>query len=252
MYNINSIVIALLLFVAIIAANELGIYFGEKFERKADDDAKSQSSSIQGGILGMLALIIGFSFSMSVSRYDNRAIEEVAEANAIGTAMLRTQLLPDPEGFTADSLMKLYIDHRIASVKIDVTQENQRMELLERTKELQQHIWQVAMTAAEKTPNPVTTGYFVTSINDMIDAQGKRNDVLQRSLPELIYYLMFVIFIFASLFTGYVSGLGKNNPRVPTIIMGFLISLMIFVIIDLDRPRRGIIEVKQDSMEALK
>ncbi|WP_194851195.1 bestrophin-like domain [Nonlabens antarcticus] len=252
MYDINSAVIAIGLFIAIILANEIGIYFGEKFERKTDEDAKSQSSSIQGGIIGMLALIIGFTFSMSVARYDNRAAAEVAEANAIGTTMLRTELLPGPDDRAADSLMSLYIDHRVESVKTDVTDEKIRKQQLDRTSDLQSQIWRVGIRAAEKAPNPVTTGYFVTSVNDMIDAQGKRNDILQRSVPATIYYLMFVIFIFASVLTGYVSGLGKRNPRVPAIIMGFLISLMIFVIIDLDRPRRGMIAVKQDSMEALK
>lgn len=251
MYEINSAVIAIGLFIAIILANELGIFFGEKFERKADDDAKSQSSSIQGGIIGMLALILGFTFSMSVARYDNRAAAEVAEANAIGTAMLRTELLPGPDDRVADSLMSLYIAHRVESVKTDLTDDQSRKSQIQRAQELQRQIWQVGIRAADKAPNPVTTGYFVTAINDMIDAQGKRNDILERSVPVAIYYLMFVIFLFASVLTGYVSGLGKNNPRVPAIIMGFLISLMIFVIIDLDRPRRGMIAVKQDSMEAL-
>ena len=85
----------------------------------------------------------------------------------------------------------------------------------------------------------------------MIDAQGKRNDQLGRQVPHAIFYVLFVIFIATGGLTGYASGLGKTNSRIPSVVLSFLICLIVFIIIDLDRPRRGTIKVQQDSMQAL-
>lgn len=87
MYYFNSIFIAIILFVIIIIANEIGMRLGEYKQGQSNSDIKSQTTAIQGGILGLLALILGFTFNMSIQRFDNRAAAEVAEANAIGTAL---------------------------------------------------------------------------------------------------------------------------------------------------------------------
>ena len=252
MYFFNSIVIAVLLFLLILLANEGGLRLGQYFANKSDDDVKSQTTAIQGGIIGLLALILGFSFSMSLGRFDDRAAAEVAEANAIGTALLRTELLPAPFDTQATTLLHEYIDLRLRISDTDLTQVDLRRALNQKTGALQQRIWNVGLAAADDVPNPVITGYFITAINDMIDAQGFRNDQLVRHVPPVIFYLMFIIFISASALTGYAGGLGRRSQRIPGLVLSFLICLVVFIIIDLDRPRRGIIQVRQDSMEALR
>lgn len=252
MYALNSVLIATLLFVFILLANEAGVRLGIRFRNQSDDDVKSQTTAIQGGIIGMLALILGFSFNMSLSRYDSRAGAEVAEANAIGTAQLRTSLLPEPYDQQAKQLLAEYIDLRLTINHTDLTELTARRALNQETSELQQRIWNLGIEAAEDHPNPVITGYFVTAINDMIDAQGYRNDQLQRHIPPSIFYLLFIIFVATSMLTGYAGGLGRYRQRMPGFVLSFLICLLVFIIIDLDRPRRGIIQVKQDSMEALR
>ena len=252
MYFFNSIVIAVLLFLLILLANEGGLRLGQYFANKSDDDIKSQTTAIQGGIIGLLALILGFSFNMSLTRFDNRAAAEVAEANAIGTALLRTELLPAPFDTQATELLKSYIDLRLRIGETDLTDVAERRALNKRTTELQQQIWNTGLAAAEEVPNPVVTGYFVTAVNDLIDAQGLRNDQLVRHIPPVIFYLLFIIFLAAAFLTGYAGGLGRRLQRMPGLVLSFLICLLVFIIIDLDRPRRGIIQVRQDSMEALR
>ena len=251
MYFFNSIIIAAVLFVFIVIANELGLYVGVYYGNKSDEDIKSQTTAIQGGIIGLLALILGFSFSMAIQRYDNRAAAETAEANAIGTAQLRTSLLPSPYDAETKKLLREYIDLRLTINQTDLTQKDIRRTYERKTVAVQEQIWGMALKAAEVAPNPVTTGYFVAAINDMIDAQGKRNDQLLRHVPPSIFYLLFTIFIATSALTGYASGLGRRNSRVPAIVLSLMVCLLVFIIVDLDRPRRGIIEVKQDSMENL-
>lgn len=252
MYYLNSILIAGLLFLLILLANEAGVRLGTRFRNESDDDVKSQTTAIQGGIIGMLALILGFSFNMSLARYDSRAGAEVAEANAIGTAQLRTSLLPAPYDQQAKELLAAYIELRLTVNHTDLTEISARRALNQQTSALQQRIWDLGIAAAEEHPNPVITGYFVTAVNDLIDAQGYRNDQLQRHIPPSIFYLLFVIFLAASMLTGYAGGLGRYRQRMPGLVLSFLICLLVFIIIDLDRPRRGVIRVRQDSMEALR
>ncbi|WP_206340683.1 hypothetical protein [Flavimarina sp. Hel_I_48] len=247
----NSILIALILFIVIVIANELGMRLGQYHETQSNSDIKSQTTAIQGGILGLLALILGFTFNMSLQRFDNRAAAEVAEANAIGTALLRTSLLPDPYNVQEEGFINEYINLRLAENKTDLTQKKLRATYHKKVQHLQQQIWDTAINAADEAPNPVKTGYFVQAVNDMIDAQGYRTDQLERHVPPAIFYLLFVIFIATGALIGYATGLGKRTSRTPALVLSFLISLLVFIIVDLDRPRRGIIQVKQDSMENL-
>ena len=251
MYYLNSLIIVILLFVLIVVAHEIGMRIGGYHQRSTDEDLKSHTSAIQGGVIGMLALILGFTFNMSIQRYDSRAGAEVGEANAIGTAQLRTELLPDPFAAEAGTLLTEYIDLRVESSHVDLTRRDERHALVERTRAMQQEIWDIGIRAAEANPNPVRTGYFLTAVNDMIDAQGARLDVLERHVPPAIFYLLFIFFIATGGLIGYSSGLNERRSRVPFLILNLLICLLVFIIIDLDRPRRGLIMVKQDSMEAL-
>ncbi len=251
MYYLNSLVIVIVLFVLIVAADEVGLRIGGFYQRNTDEDLKSHTSAIQGGVIGMLALILGFTFNMSIQRYDSRAGAEVAEANAIGTAELRAELLPDPYAGEAQAAIDDYIDLRVRSSHVDLTRRDERRALTGETRAMQQRIWDIGIRAAEANPNPVKTGYFLTSVNDMIDAQGARLDVLERHVPPAIFYLLFLFFIATGGLIGYSSGLGQRRSRVPALILNLLICLLVFIIIDLDRPRRGLIQVKQDSMEAL-
>lgn len=251
MYELSTLLIVGILFVLILAANEIGLKIGEYYESLSDDDIKSQTTSIQGGIIGLLALILGFSFNMALQRYDTRAAAEIAEANSIGTAILRTKLLPDSFVPEARQLLRQYIDLRLTIADVDLTEQATRRQYNQQIGTLQDRLWQLGIAAAEVDPRPITTGYFVQSLNDMIDAQGKRNDQLQRHIPPVIFYLLFVVFIATSGLIGYSSGIGRRTSRVPAMVLSALIVLLVFIIIDLDRPKRGMIEVRQDSMQAL-
>ncbi|WP_420459642.1 hypothetical protein [Neolewinella sp.] len=252
MYTLNSVVIAVLLFGLIVLAHEIGIRLGNFRLAHSDSDVKSQTSAIQGGVLGLLALILGFTFSMSIQRYDERSGAEVSEANAIGTAELRTALLPPPYDAQAQAAINDYIALRLRSTEVDLTHREERRALNVETSALQQRIWDIGVAAADANPNPVKTGYFLQSVNEMLDAYGSRLDALQRHVPPAIFYLLFVFFIATGALIGYSSGLGHRRSRVPALVLNLLICLLVFIIIDLDRPRRGVIQVRQDSMEALR
>jgi hypothetical protein len=161
MYNQSSILIVGILFLLIILFYEFGFRIGRYYQRKTDKEIKMQTNAIQAGVLGLLALLLGFTFNMALQRFDNRSQAEIKEANAIGTAVLRAELLPEPFDSIAKKLFQKYIDLRIDISTVDLTQIEERKKINTITNDLQNEIWEVAILAAEIDPRPVTTGYFI-------------------------------------------------------------------------------------------
>lgn len=252
MYNVNSLLVVSALLAAIIIAYEICFRIGRYYQRKTDQEIKTQTSTIQAGILGLLALLLGFTFNMALQRFDNRSHAVIHEANAIGTAILRTQLLPKPYDSLTYDLLQDYVNLRLKISSIDLTRIEERKSLNEETDKLQNKIWEISIKAAEIDPRPVTTGYFITSLNDVIDSRGERDAILQRHVPEVILFLLFLVFIINGGLMGYSSGLGLKRAYIPTVMLTVLIVMVVFIIIDLDRPKRGLIKVKQDSLIELK
>ena len=248
MYDISSIWIASFLFVAMVLAIEVGYRFGRRSHRDASDGFRSHVNGIAASLIGVLALLLGFTFSLSLHRFDSRSELVVDEANAIGTAYLRSQLLPASVRGDVQKLFREYLDQRIQASTIALVKENERGSLLERSTRTQWALWAHARKAAEQEPNPVTTGLFIQSLNEVIDTYGRRDATLERHVPEVVLLLLFVTFLMAGAIVGYSSGVANHRASFVTYIMIALISILVFIILDLDRPRRGLIRVNQESL----
>ncbi len=248
LYNYDSITITVVLFTLILLFNEFGFRMGRFVQNHTDENVKTLTSSIQASILGLLALLLGFTFSMSMQRYDNRSQALISEANAIGTVILRTQLLPNNQGQEVSQLLQKYISLRIAVGKIDLTKAEARQTYNLQIVDVQNKLWALAVLATHEDARPVTTGAFITALNEMIDSQGRRNAILQMQVPEVVLLLLFLAFITSGGMLGYSGGLNGNRVIAPTIMMSLLIAMIVFIIIDLDRPKRGLIQVDQSSM----
>ncbi len=251
LYGFSSVSIALALFVAIILFNEIGFRSGRFIQSHTDSDVKALTGSIQASVLGLLALLLGFTFSMSMQRYDNRSMALIDEANAIGTAVLRVQLLPEQYRKDASKLFQEYVNLRVSIGKLDLTKLEERNDYNKRISDLQSALWSLAISATNDDPRPVTTGAFVKSLNDVIDSQGKRNALLQMHVPEVVLALLFIVFISSGGIMGYSAGLSGKRVIAPIILVSLLITLIVFIIIDLDRPKRGLIQVNQGVMTEL-
>lgn len=251
MYDHNSFVIVTLLFVALLLAVEAGYRLGGNLEAHASKASKSQISAIQASLLGVLALLLGFTFSLSLQRFDSRSQAVVAEANAIGTALLRADLLPESSDPQIRRGIRRYIELRIIAGTISLDRHEDREDILAATAAIQTDLWSLAAKAAAEDPSPVRTGLFIQALNDAIDAYGERNAALNRHVPELVLFLLFGTFALTACLVGYSSGIARHRTTFPTYILMLLITFLVFIIIDLDRPRRGLIEVSQQSMLAL-
>lgn len=248
LYGFNSLAIAVALFLAIIVFNEIGFQMGRFVQKRTDNEVKSLTGSIQASILGLLALLLGFTFSMSMQRFDSRSMALIEEANAIGTAVLRVELLPDQYKGPANGLFKDYIGLRVEVSGVDLSRSDERSKYLRKTTRVQNELWALAIAATNDDPRPVTTGVFVKALNDLIDSYGKRNALLQMHVPEVVLVLLFLVFISSGGILGYSGGLSGVRVLAPIVLVSFLITLIVFIIIDLDRPKRGLIQVNQAAM----
>ncbi len=248
LYGYSSVAIAVSLFIAIIVFNEVGFRVGRFVQVRTDSEVKALTGSIQASILGLLALLLGFTFSMSMHRFDSRSMALIDEANAIGTAILRVQLLPDKYKNEADEYFKTYVDLRVAIGTLDLTKQEERKTYRNKINDVQSKLWSLAILSTNDDPRPVTTGAFVKSLNDVIDSQGKRNALLQMHVPEVVLILLFVVFISSGGILGYSAGLSGKRVFAPIVLVSLLITLIVFIIIDLDRPKRGLIQVNQNVM----
>ena len=145
LYGHSSIAIAITLFVVIIVFNEIGFQAGRIIQSRTDDEIKSLTGSIQASILGLLALLLSFTFSMSMQRYDNRSMALIDEANTIGTAILRVQLLPEHYQKEAHDMLREYVELRITIGKIDLTKRDERNKFNQQISDLQNRLWSLAV-----------------------------------------------------------------------------------------------------------
>lgn len=248
LYGHSSVAIAVGLFFSIIAFNEIGFRIGRYVQAQTDSEVKVLTGSIQASILGLLALLLGFTFSMAMQRFDDRNMALIDEANAIGTAILRIQLLPDKYKAEAGDHFRNYVKLRVDVGKVDLTKQAERKAYNKQIIDIQNRLWSLAISATNEDPRPVTTGAFVKSLNDVIDSQGKRNALLQMHVPEIVIVLLFVVFISSGGILGYSGGLSGKRVFAPVVLVSLLITLVVFIIIDLDRPKRGLIQVNREAM----
>jgi hypothetical protein len=252
MYHQNSIFIVIILFTLILLAYEISFRLGRRKQRVTNQEVKTQTYTIQAGVFGLLALLLGFSFNMALQRFDNRNQAVIMESNAIGTALLRTKLLPEPYDTISYNLLQKYVDLRLELSIIDLSKREERTLINRKTDKVQNEIWENTIKLTEIDSREVTTGNFIIILNEVFDARDRRNAIFQQHIPESILFLLFIVFVTGGALMGYSSGLGSRRALIPTIIFTLLIVLVVFLIIDLDRPMRGIIKVKMDNLFELR
>lgn len=248
MYELPTVVISGVLFVTLLLAIELGYRYGLNHKEASSDGLKSQINAIQGALLGILALLLGFTFSLALQRYDRRAEAVVDEANAIGTAYLRAEMLPEAVREEVRTGLRQYLDLRVNASSVALDQQATRAALMATAKRTLDSLWKDSVTAATESSNPVIVGLFVQALNEVIDSHGRRDAALDRHVPEVVLFLLYGTFLMTGVIVGYASGIAGHRASFITYILVTLIVFLVFIIIDLDRPRRGLIQIDQKSM----
>jgi hypothetical protein len=227
----------------ILGAGEVGHWLGERAARRG----AAGVSTLEAAILGLLALMIGFTFSMALSRFEARRDGVVIEATAIGTTALRARLLPAPHNDETVKLMRDYVQLRLDLARRQVSLQEFDA-TVRRSNAIQEALWQQAKAVVAKDNAMVPTGLFVESLNEMIDDQDRRLAALNNRLPIIIVVALYGVSIVGIGFAGYGSGVESRRTRVPVHVTGILVASMVLLIQDIDRPGAGFIRVSQQPM----
>jgi hypothetical protein len=210
-----------------------------------NEEERADFNIVLGATLTLLGLIIGFSFSMAISRYDQRKNYEEAEANAIGTEYLRADLLPPEGAERVRILLKKYVDARILFY---TTRDDRQLAKVDHdTAELQNQLWSAIRTAAAAQQTPVVA-LAISGMNDVLNSQGYTQAAWWNRIPNAAWALMATIAICCNLLIGYSAH--KRDRRL-FFILPIAVSISFFLISDIDSPRGGAIRVVPQNLLSL-
>jgi hypothetical protein len=209
-------------------------------ERDKDDFAV-----IVGATMTLLGLIIGFTFSMAVSRYDQRKNYEEEEANAIGTEYARAELLPAGDVQNVQSLLKQYVHQRMLFYH---TRDTSTLATIDaETGRLQNEMWESVRNVAAKQPTPVVA-LVVAGMNDVLNTQGYTQAAWWNRIPAAAWGLMFAIAVCGNFLIG--NGARRKEGAL-LLVFPLVVAISFFLIADIDSPRGGVIRVAPRNMEAV-
>ena len=204
--------------------------------RPLKKDEREDFDTVLAASLTLLALIIGFSFSMAVSRYDQRKNYEEAEANAIGTAYLRADLLPTEDAVRVRRLLRVYVDQRI-----DFYRGNKMASpsIGDDQKTVQDALWSTVVRAGTAQPNPILA-LTISGMNDIFNTQADARAAWMNRIPTAAWALMLLIAVFSNLLLGYRD---RSSGSLALLVLPVIASIAFFLIADIDSPYLGTISV---------
>jgi hypothetical protein len=215
--------------------------------RISSDEQHEDLGLVVSATLTLLGLLIGFSFSMAISRYDLRKSYEEAEANAIGTEYLRADLLPADDAAKVRLLLTKYIDQRV--LFYDTRDRAQLVRVNADTARLQSELWSAVKNPAAAQPAPPMV-LALAGMNDVLNSQGYTQAAWWNRIPIAAWGLMFLIAICCSLLVG--SGLrSADKGPLLAVVLPLIISISFFLIADIDSPGGGIIRVTPENLVSL-
>jgi hypothetical protein len=230
-----------------LAALWIAEWIGVSVPWKLKAEERDDFNLVTGATLTLLGLIIGFTFSMAISRYDLRKSDEEAEANAIGTEYVRADLLPAADCAKVRRLLKGYLDERL--LFYNASDDAKLQEINNATSQLQTDLWSAIQTPALAQPTAVIA-LAVAGMNDVLNSEGYTQAAWWNRIPTSAWGLMAGIAICCHVLIGH--GLHRSEARSAILfVLPLVVSVSFFLIADIDSPRRGIIRVRPQNLTSL-
>jgi hypothetical protein len=244
--------IGAVLFALMLAAAAAAYYARVGIERRTESSGTSRRNTdydgyIVSAVLGLLALLLGFTFSLAIGRFEERRELVITESNAISTAYLRTQLLEAPHRGRLSQLLVEYLDNKITLAKTDYSEVKP---LLAKDDALLTSIWAATAAAFDSVKKTPFSNALIDSINKMIDLDASRRAARTSPIPTEVFVVLLIYLIGAAGVLGYVLAGGRG-----LLVAGFLLvlfSMSLLLILDLDRPVSGLIHEDQRPLELLR
>jgi hypothetical protein len=244
--NAPAIVFALS-FLVLWFSGWIGTSFRNRRKHESGDAANGNSGLVLASTLTLLGLIIGFTFSMATSRYEQRKNYEEAEANAIGTEYVRADLLPAADAQRLRALLATYTNQRI--LFYTARQDQQLRRVNADTAQLQNQLWSTVAGAVGSRPTPLAA-LVASGMNDVLNSQGYTQAAWWNRIPVSAWVLMITIAICCNLLIGY-SIPRTRDESVVFLVMTVAVSISFFLIADIDSPRGGVIRVQPQNLVSL-
>lgn len=235
-----TILVAIVLFILLITFYILGYKLRLRTLERNPENSMDDLGAINGTLLGLLALLLAFTFGMANSRFDTRRQLVIEEANAIGTVILRTDMYPDSVRQLLRTYLHEYVTDRITFYKSGMNMEK-TVEAYIMAGDISTKIWNVATTYAKVDPVTTKTSELIPALNAMIDITTTRRAAGEATIPDSIMYFLFTLCLCSAFLLGY----DRKNKFDWIVVIGFaiMLSATVFTIIDLDRPRSGLINM---------
>jgi hypothetical protein len=248
LFRLTSPELALVLAAIVFGATGIAIMLGRRHRERSE--MREPFAVLQGALLGVVGLILAFGLSLAVGRYQDRRAAVVDEANAIGTTYLRAQMLAEPVRSRSLALLVQYTDQSIRLGKA-VPGSAEAKSIIAAEDVLQRRLWALAGQAVAASPVDTAPRLYVETLNEMIDAQGVRVAGLNNQVPAEVWLLEIVGAAAAvAMLAFYLSVLGRGLLTV--MIAAGLVTMLLYVSFDLDRPTRGLIEVPGTPLVSLR
>ncbi|MBI3578238.1 MAG: hypothetical protein HY276_01610 [Ignavibacteriales bacterium] len=238
LYDIPAPLLVGILFIGILTFYLIGLQV-RQYKRKDPSHTSDGLGPLEGAVLGLLSLLLAFTFNQSASHYDVRRDLLVEESNDIGTALFRSALYPDSLKLAFRDDFKKYIMARIAYYEAG-TDEKKIIVVLQEAGNISTRIWQRASYISQLPGDATRSMQMIPAINNMIDAMSRREEARKKLVPESILWLLFLLCLTGSFIVGYAS----ESRKIDYVILctySLMTVMTIYFILDLDRPRRGII-----------
>lgn len=239
MYTNEWIIITVVFFVLILVYR-IGYRAGGKNNTNQSEGHFTRVSNIQAGLMGLLGVMLAFSFSLSAQRFEQRRQLIIQESINIGTSYFRAGLLPDSLKNDIRHLLRLYLNERIKFYRSGNTL-NEMEEVQTNSENLQVRIWAKTAEIGKNTPN-LNTNLNILSLNSMIDITGNISSSFQSRVPLFILFLLTFITISTILTIGYSDGLSLDRNTPFMILLNLVLCTILLLIIDLDTPSTGFLK----------
>lgn len=251
LYDIDAPLLAVVLLVSLVIAMQMGHLFARRLTPELRERIAGHVNLIQGSVLGLMALLLGFTFSLSLQRFDSRSEAAVNEANAIRAAYLRSELLPASVRDAVQESLRAFVDLRVEMVGVPTASEAESMGLMAEARRQVDALREQAVDAVRLDPRSPQAGPYVQAVNDMIGELVKRDAAMTRHVPDAVVLLLCGTFFLTAMIMGYATGIAGHRTSFVAYLMIGLIVILAYLILDLDRPRRGMVQVSEKSLRDL-
>jgi hypothetical protein len=241
-FTLLTLLISVAIFLGMLALQDVGRRVGLRHLARDPEGARKSIGAVEGAVFGLLGLLMAFTFSGAASRFDARRQLIVQEANAIGTAYLRLALLPAAAQPALRDDFRHYLDARLAVFK-QPQDSGLSKAALDRSVQLQGAIWSKSVAACRPEGPTPPAMLLLPALNEMIDITSTRAMAARMHPPLVVYLMLGALTLAGALFAGYGMAEGRFRSRAHIIGFAVLFSSTIFVILDLEYPRLGLIRV---------